>query len=83
MHWLKQHCEAKQVVAVARVTAQPGGYSMGLVDPSKSAGSEPLGNSYASRAAAFTAADALVRSRYSGHTCGASCSGWTEDADAR
>ncbi len=81
MHWLRQHCEAKRVVVVTRVSAQPGGYTLVLVDPSKGGGVESVDNSYVSRAAAFTAADALVRSRYTGHVCGPACSGWTQDAD--
>jgi hypothetical protein len=80
MHWLRQHCDARQIIVVARVSAEPGGYTVALVDSSKGEATAPIDNHYASREAAFTAADAIVRHRYGGHVCGTLCSGWAEDA---
>jgi hypothetical protein len=76
VRWLRQHAEDGKVLVMAQVSTQSRGYALSLVDAAQGGSVEPLTDRYASRDAAFKAADSIVRSRYVGHACGAACSGW-------
>lgn len=83
MRWLRQHSEDGQVVLVARVSGETGGYAITLLHPSGASRAGASVGTYSTAEAAFAAADALVRSRHGDHTCSSACSGWMEDAQTR
>ena len=83
MRWLRQHTEDGQVVLVARVSGEPGGYVIALLHPSGASRAGSSAGTYSTASAAFAAADALVRSRHGDHACSSACSGWIENAEMR
>jgi hypothetical protein len=83
MRWLRQHSDGGRIFVVARVSAEGAGYVLTLIGYERGALAETIAGSYSSRDIAFTAADALVRSRHGAHTCGPACSGWAQDDETR
>ena len=80
MIWVRQHCDDKSVLVVAKVVKEEGGYAVSLF--ARGVTPQPGANSYPTRDTAFEVGDTLVRIKFP-HDCGRSCSGWTEDADVR
>jgi hypothetical protein len=82
-YYLREHSEAGNVRAVARVSGEPGRFSIRLTEGDPTSGRlyergrlYEGGFCYASPDIAFAAADALVRHRFGGHQCSGACTGW-------
>jgi hypothetical protein len=79
MGYLREHNEAGQVRAVARVVGEPGRFFVRLTEGDQTSRRRSHeGGHYPSRDLAFAVADVLARHQLRGHECGAACTGWLD-----
>ena len=74
--WLRQHSDGKVAIAVVYVESEgsTGAFSVSVSEPGHE---QARYSTYPTRELAFDAGNTLVR-LHTGHSCGATCSGWAQ-----